>query len=87
MGRRDRRRAGQLHRQCLPRRHRRRPGSGGIEQDIANIQQNNGPRGEIHTEYRSRAGETGLSQLSEMKADAELSTGLGRGRCSPAPRR
>lgn len=52
----------------------------GIEQDIANIQQSNGPRGEIHTEYRSRAGETGLSQLSEMKADAELSTGLGRGR-------
>jgi hypothetical protein len=27
----------------------------GIEQDIANIQQSNGPRGEIHTEYRSRA--------------------------------
>jgi hypothetical protein len=52
----------------------------GIEQDIANIQQSNGPRGEITPNIVRAPGKTGLSQLSEMKADAELSTGLGRGR-------
>jgi cellulose synthase operon protein C len=52
----------------------------GIEKDIAGIQQSNGPRAEVHTDFRSRAGETGLSALDEIKADAELSTGLGHGR-------
>lgn len=52
----------------------------GIERDIAAIQQNNGPRAEVHADFRSRKGETGLSSLDEIKADAELSTGLGRGR-------
>jgi tetratricopeptide (TPR) repeat protein len=52
----------------------------GIEKDIAAIQQSNGPRAEVHTDFRSRAGETGLSSLDEIKADAELSTGLGHGR-------
>ncbi|HWU04520.1 MAG TPA: tetratricopeptide repeat protein, partial [Novosphingobium sp.] len=52
----------------------------GIERDIASMQQNNGPRGEVGTSYRQRAGETGLSAMGEMKASAQLSTGVGRGR-------
>lgn len=52
----------------------------GIEHDIASMRQDNGPRAEVNTDFRARKGETGLSQLSEMKAEAQLSTGLGHGR-------
>lgn len=52
----------------------------GIERDIAGLAQDNGPRAEVDTSFRARKGEAGLSQMSEMKASAQLSTGLGRGR-------
>ncbi|WP_241127218.1 cellulose biosynthesis protein BcsC [Novosphingobium terrae] len=52
----------------------------GIEKDIAGLAEDKGPRAEVNTSFRSRAGETGLSQLDEIKAEAKLSTGLGRGR-------
>jgi len=51
-----------------------------IQTDIANLSQDNGPRVEVQTAYRSRAGETGLSELRDMKGSAEISTGLGGGR-------
>lgn len=52
----------------------------GIERDIAGLAADNGPRAEVNASFRARKGETGLSQLSEMKTTAQLSTGLGRGR-------
>ncbi|MBB3955411.1 cellulose synthase subunit BcsC-related outer membrane protein [Novosphingobium sediminicola] len=52
----------------------------GIERDIAGLAADNGPRAEVNASFRARKGETGLSQLSEMKTNAQLSTGLGRGR-------
>ncbi|EGD59977.1 cellulose synthase protein C precursor [Novosphingobium nitrogenifigens DSM 19370] len=51
-----------------------------IQTDIANLSQDSGPRGEVHAAYRARSGETGLSELREVKGTAELSTGLGGGR-------
>lgn len=51
-----------------------------IQTDIANLSQDNGPRVEVQTAYRSRAGETGLSALREVKGSAVLSTGLVGGR-------
>lgn len=52
----------------------------GIERDIAGLAADNGPRAEVNASFRARKGEAGLSQLSEMKTNAQLSTGLGRGR-------
>lgn len=52
----------------------------GIQQDIAKISQDNGPRFEGNTTFRSRAGEEGLSKLDEVVATGKFSTGLGRGR-------
>jgi len=51
-----------------------------IQTEISSMSQDNGPRVEVQTAYRSRAGETGLSELRDMKGSAEISTGLGGGR-------
>ncbi|QVM83459.1 cellulose biosynthesis protein BcsC [Novosphingobium decolorationis] len=51
-----------------------------IQSEIAELAQDTGPRGEVQTAYRRRSGETGLSQLDEIKGSAELSTGLAGGR-------
>ena len=51
-----------------------------IQTDIANLAQDDGPRVEVGTGYRSRSGETGLSQLNELKGSAQISTGLAGGR-------
>ncbi|KPF91381.1 hypothetical protein IP81_10645 [Novosphingobium sp. AAP83] len=52
----------------------------GIESDIRALTKNSGPRVDLQTAYRQRKGETGLSQFSEIKGTAELSTGLLGGR-------
>ena len=51
-----------------------------IQTDIASLSQDDGPRAEITTAFRSRSGEVGLSSLSELKGSAELSTGVLGGR-------
>lgn len=56
------------------------PVMAGIEADIRALTKSSGPRVDLQTSYRQRKGETGLSQFSEIKGTAELSTGLLGGR-------
>lgn len=51
-----------------------------IENDIARLTAQSGPRVDLSTSYRERQGETGLSQLRDMRGTAEISTGLFGGR-------
>ncbi|WP_317975296.1 cellulose synthase subunit BcsC-related outer membrane protein [Novosphingobium pituita] len=51
-----------------------------IENDIAKLTAQSGPRVDLSTSYRERQGETGLSQLRDMRGTAEISTGLFGGR-------
>jgi Tfp pilus assembly protein PilF len=51
-----------------------------IQTEIANLSQDDGPRADVGTAYRSRSGETGLSALREIRGTAEASTGLAGGR-------
>lgn len=51
-----------------------------IQSGIAKLSDDARPRAEFQIGYRQRKGETGLSTLNEIKATAELSTGLGGGR-------
>lgn len=51
-----------------------------ISGDIAQLTRESGPRIDLGTSYRERKGETGLSQLSDLRGSAEISTGLAGGR-------
>lgn len=51
-----------------------------ISGDIASLTRESGPRVDLATSYRERKGETGLSQLSDLRGSAEISTGLAGGR-------
>lgn len=51
-----------------------------ISGDIAQLTRESGPRVDLATSYRERKGETGLSQLSDLRGSAEVSTGLAGGR-------
>jgi tetratricopeptide (TPR) repeat protein len=51
-----------------------------IQTEIDHLSQDNGPHVDVDAAYRSRAGETGLSALRDMKGSAQVSTGLGGGR-------
>lgn len=51
-----------------------------IASDIETLSEGSRPRADLQTGYRSRKGEEGLSSLNEIKASAELSTGVLRGR-------
>ncbi|SFF91913.1 Flp pilus assembly protein TadD, contains TPR repeats [Novosphingobium sp. CF614] len=51
-----------------------------IQSEIAALSQDTGPRADIDTSYRQRSGETGLSQLDEIKGSAKFSTGALAGR-------
>ena len=51
-----------------------------IQGQIAQLSRDNAPRLEVNTDYRQRSGETGLSQLSEIKGTAKLSAGVLGGR-------
>jgi len=51
-----------------------------ISGDIAQLTRESGPRVDLATSYRERKGETGLSQLSDLRGSAEISTGLAGGR-------
>jgi len=51
-----------------------------IQSQIDQLAQDSGPRVDVQTAYRARSGETGLSQLDEIKGSAKVSTGALRGR-------
>ncbi|HUD30476.1 MAG TPA: cellulose synthase subunit BcsC-related outer membrane protein, partial [Novosphingobium sp.] len=51
-----------------------------IQSEIDSLAQDSGPRVDVQTAYRSRSGETGLSQLDEIKGSAKFSTGALHGR-------
>ncbi|WP_260926365.1 cellulose biosynthesis protein BcsC [Novosphingobium sp. 9] len=51
-----------------------------IQSQIAQLSSDNAPQAEVTTDYRQRAGETGLSKLSAIKGSAKLSTGVLKGR-------
>ena len=51
-----------------------------IQSRIAELAPDTGPRADVKTGYRQRSGETGLSQLDEIKGLAEVSTGVLNGR-------
>lgn len=51
-----------------------------IQTQIAQLARDNAPRVEVATDFRQRSGEKGLSQLSEIKGSAKLSTGVAGGR-------
>lgn len=56
------------------------PVMAGIESDIRALTKSSGPRVDLQTSYRQRKGETGLSEFSEIKGTADISTGLLGGR-------
>ncbi|MCJ2184910.1 cellulose synthase subunit BcsC-related outer membrane protein, partial [Novosphingobium sp. 1949] len=51
-----------------------------IQSEIASMSQDAGPRVDVETGFRNRSGETGLSQLNEIKGSAKLSTSALGGR-------
>ncbi|MET0238658.1 MAG: cellulose synthase subunit BcsC-related outer membrane protein [Sphingobium sp.] len=51
-----------------------------IDRDLAEATADSGARMDVQTGYRSRTGETGLSQLREISASAKLSTDFAGGR-------
>ncbi len=51
-----------------------------IQQDLQQLANEAGPRLEVNTNYRSRSGEEGLSQLQEIGATATASTSFAKGR-------
>lgn len=53
-----------------------------IDRDMRALAEESGPRVEVQTGFRDRSGETGLSSLSELTGDAEISTDLAGGRVS-----
>jgi len=53
-----------------------------IQRDLQQLAVESGPRVEVHTNFRDRSGETGLSALQEVGAKAEISTDFDGGRIS-----
>lgn len=51
-----------------------------IQRDMQTLAEGSEPRAEMVTDFRSRSGEKGLSQLKEVGATATVSTGLAGGR-------
>lgn len=51
-----------------------------IQSEIASMAEDTGPRVDVETGFRQRSGETGLSQLDEIKGSARISTGVASGR-------
>ena len=51
-----------------------------IQSEIAQMSSDSGPRVDVETGYRQRSGETGLSQLDEIKGSARFSTSAAGGR-------
>jgi tetratricopeptide (TPR) repeat protein len=51
-----------------------------LQSEILALSHDNGPRLDVDTSYRNRAGEEGLSALSEVKGSARISTGFAGGR-------
>lgn len=51
-----------------------------LQGEIAQLSRDSAPRVDVDTSYRQRSGETGLSQLDEIKGSAKISTGALGGR-------
>lgn len=53
-----------------------------IDRDMRSLSAETGPRIDVQSGFRSRSGETGLSELKELSGEAQISTNLAGGRVS-----